>query len=262
MSEIFNIKGVQRTFNQVGLPNITSHMIERLGTHYVRSNKRLIMVISHTTTHDFLLGLLLFGQSSIPITMFTHFKSPILTKFAKSIGMVTHQDGVSSTDAILKHLANKQEFGLLIALGRTRPNERLHSGYFYLAQKLQAPIIVLGFDYFLKCGTVSANSWLPSVNETYAQFQVQREKQILNEIQGICPLKPNFQVGFDIAKYPHADLASSKITAPNTGLLYAHVFYQRCRKFSTTTLGRVLLFVILVLVLLFLLLLVVYLCQE
>ncbi len=218
-------------FKKIGFPNVTEDALILLSDHFHAANKRFVMVISHTTTHDFLLGLLLFKNSSIPITMFTNFKSPVLKLFAKSLGMLTHQKGVAHTESIIKHLQTKKEFGLLLALGRTQKDEKVHSGYFYIAQKLQVPIIVLGFDYFLKTGTVSTKSWLPSIDQTYENFQAGAEKEILQAIQGICPLKLDFQPGFSAADYPHGNLQGKKINAPNMALLYAHLAKEQCTSY-------------------------------
>jgi len=244
-----------KLFQDIGFPNVERRALETLNDHYIAANRRLVMVISHTTTHDFLLGLLLFGQSSIPITMFTNFKSPILKQFAKQLGMLTHQQGMSNTQSIIEHLQHKKQFGLLIALGRTRKNEALHSGYFYIAQKLQCPIIVLGFDYFLKCGIVSAKSWQPSLDEKYENFQNHQEKEMLQTIQSICPLKLDFQVGFSAAKYPYADLQNKEITAPSMVLLYAHLAKEQCM-----TNPKMLLWIVLIVVIIFLIL--ILLCSK
>ncbi len=242
-------------FKKVGFPNVTKKSLETLNDHFLNANKRIVMIISHTTTHDFLLGLLLFGQSSIPITMFTDFKSPILKQFATRLGMLTREKNTSNTESIIKHLEQRTEFGLLIALGKTQRNEKIHSGYFHIARALQAPIIVLGFDYFLKTGTVSNKSWLPFEGQTYEHFRAISEKQILQEIQGICPFKPDFQTGFVASLYPHADLTDVTLTAPNMASLYAHVAKQQCANYvseSTVLLwvlfGLFLVFVILAIV--------------
>ena len=210
----------------VGFKNVSQEQIGRIWDHFDASNRRFMMVMSHTTTHDFLLGLLLFGATSIPVTMFTDFKTPLLSIVGKRIGMIPRKEGCSNTDAIISHLKNKRQFGLLISLAKTELNQKVHSGYFYIAQALQLPIIVLGFDYFLKSGYVSVERWTTQPGETYASFQRRVEPAILDEIGRICPLKPQFQVGFDMDVYrsivpdcPH-DVV---LTAPHLGLLLSQV---------------------------------------
>lgn len=215
-------------FHKVGfdLPPIVLQKIDR---HYADANGRLVMVISHTCTNDFLLGLLLFGCSSIPITMYTRFRSPILKELSKRLGMIAHKEGVSNTQNIIETLRPKQTFGLLIALARTEPNARVHAGYFHIAQALQAPIIVLGFDYMRKSGYVSSRSWLPEPQVDYKTFQDDAEKQILAHIAMIYPQKPHLQVGFEDKKYPHLLFGTrgKKIFVPNSAYLYYLVTNER-----------------------------------
>jgi len=192
---------VIKTFQEVGFANLNKNAIKRLYDHFESSNRKLVMVMSHTAHQDFFLGLLLFRAMRIPITMFTSFKNPLLTMWSKYMGMVTRQKNESNTEAILNHLRDKREFALLLSLGRTEPNPTMHSGYFYIAQALQVPIIVLGFDYFLQTGYVSQQRWLPMATISYTEFQKKEEVEILHEIQNIWPVKPTFQVGFDPITY-------------------------------------------------------------
>src|SRR3989442_10135071 len=95
------IQNVLDTFNQVGFKNLKRSQLERIHNHFEKCNKRMIMVLSHTSNHDFLLGLLLFGASSIPITMFTNFRNPFLGKLARHIGMLTAVKNKSNTQCII-----------------------------------------------------------------------------------------------------------------------------------------------------------------
>lgn len=216
-----------QTFHNVGF-TLKPAVLQTLHEHFEQSQGKLIMVISHTVTHDFLLGLLLFGCSSIPITMFTHFKSRLLTHVSRKLGMITFQQGMSNTQQIIQSLQQKQKYALLIALAKTEPNARVHSGYFHIAQALQARIIVLGFDYMQRTGYVSTDSWVASSNETYEDFQASKELQILEHIQRIYPCRPEFQVGFNESRYRLS--FGTKKYIPNLGFLAYHVLCQRWKQ--------------------------------
>lgn len=216
-------------FQEVGFA-LEPRALELLNEHFVNANDRLVMVMSHTCTDDFLLGLLLFGCSSIPITMYTRFRSALLNRVSEKLGMITHQEGVSNTQRIIDHLKQKSRFGLLIGLARTEENARVHEGYFHISQALQAPIIVLGFDYLRRTGYVSSNSWLPKKGINYKVFQDEEaEAQILGNLQLIYPQKPQLQVGFDVKKYPHLFLGTKgkRVFKPNTTQLYYMVVRER-----------------------------------
>ncbi len=215
-------RAIVQTFHDIGFANFSCANLQRLSDHYQQCNKRLMMIISHSASEDFLLGLLLFHFSSIPITMFTNFKSPIYRQMAKSFGMLVHDksQSISNTKLIIEHLKQRDKFGFLISLGPTRPNEKVHSGYFHIAQTLQIPMVVIGFDYFLKFNFVSEKRWAPSVNETYGHFQQTSERDILDNIQQICPLRINLQPGFNPDHYPHGKLIGVTPQCPSLLVLF------------------------------------------
>jgi hypothetical protein len=234
---------------------IVPKVVATLNRHYEDSGHKLVLVMSHTCTHDFLLGLLVFGSGAIPITMFTHFKSPFLIGLAKKFGMITYQKGVSNTKRAIEVLKQKGRFALLIGLAKTRLNRRIHSGYFYIAQALQARIVVLGFDYYNHSGYVSESHWLPEPNQTYEEFAQIHQPGIVDEIQEIYPLYPELQVAFDPAKYRVHEHQRPflKSSAPSRAFLYALLAKDQVRRHVPTPL-LIVLFVLLLMLLLFLIL--------
>jgi len=225
MNEI-QIQNIMDTFKEVGFKHLKAEQLRKIAHHYTKASGKIMMIISHSSNHDFLLGLLLFGHTQIPTTMFTDFKNPFLTMFARNIGMITREQGVPSTSTIINELKKKKNYAFLISLARTARQQKVHSGYFYIAQALQIPMIVLGFDYFLQTGYVSEKHWAPPQKDlTYEQFQKTAEQDILHHLQQICPFKPNFQVGFDMQLYKnnHADFDVHAIRAPSLTTLYYQV---------------------------------------
>lgn len=220
------LRNILDTFENVGFDKVEEQQLRLIAHHYTKAKGKIMIVISHSTTHDFLLGLLLFGRTKMPTTMFTNFKNPFLTMFANNLGMITHQAGKSNTQAIIEKLKTKKNFAFLISLARTAPKQKIQSGYFYIAQALQVPIIVVGFDYYLKTGYVSPK-WIapPTKTMTYADFKEQFEPLIVDHLKQICPAKPHFQVAFDVNFYKHAhpEFSMEKIFIPDMKRLYAHV---------------------------------------
>jgi hypothetical protein len=218
---------IVKNLKRAGLVNVQLSAIAALNERFIESNGRLVLVMSHTCCEDFLLGLIMFHSCEVPVYMFTNFRNPVWKHFAKKMGMITHQKGTSNTESIIRHLSTRPKFGLLIGLGRTELNETVHSGYFYVARKLQARIAVVGFDYYLKTGYTSQQSWMPHMDETYENFSETTEPEILKCIQEICPRKPHLQVGFKSILYPYADVRGLgkdfPVFRPNLAALFAQL---------------------------------------
>lgn len=200
--------------------SIAPIMLERLREYY-KIHRKLVLVLSHTTTHDFLLGLLLFGCLDLPITIFTHFQDPLLRwivrQMSPTILVKSPSSSKSTTNQIIDFLKSRSEFVFLVALSPTCTDARVHSGYFYIASELEANIAVIGWDYMSRTGYVSPKDW-NTTNRSYSDFQAKEEMEILSEIQRIYPFKPHFQVGFDAEKYSTSPIKPSEVQAPH--LLY------------------------------------------
>lgn len=220
-------------FVKLGFKNIDINVIKDLMLRFFENQSKIIMVMSHTCNHDFLLGLLLFSMLSIPIKMFTNFKNPLFDQLSRKLGMIKSQKNKSNTEVIIETLKKQETYAFLISLGKTQHQEKIHSGYFYIAKKLQIPIIVVGFDYFLQAAYLSPNTWFVETQETYEHFQTTKEPEILLELNQIWPLKYYLQVGFKPELYPHYQKMKrdekSKIenfqipTPPSPTVLYFHV---------------------------------------
>jgi hypothetical protein len=246
------IEKAQRVLAANGFDNMSAQALNRLNRHFQACNKRIILVMSHTSTEDFLYGLLLFKAcSTIPIKMFTSFKDPLLKKLSAQMGMLTLKTNTSNTQAIIQHLQPLKEFALLISLAKTAANQKVHSGYFFIAQQLKVPIVVLGFDYFLKTGYVSSRKWVVSSTDTYENFQLKQEKEILFDIGNIWPLKPSFQVGFDPLKYHTQNVSETFV--PNTPLLFANVAKECFPKQTAAVIATLVVFIALIVLLVYLL---------
>jgi len=177
-----------------------------LNRHYLESEKKLIIIMSHTSYTDLLLGALLFTKTSLPVTALVgcHDRFNFLWK---RIGLLTvnRGDSGSSVTSIVSELKKRQKFALLMGLAKTEPNpSRIRSGYFYIAKETGSRIIVVGFDYWKKTSYISELYWTIPENLDYSTFQslaIRGEKSIVEELQKIYPHKPNYQIGFQESLY-------------------------------------------------------------
>ena len=159
--------------------------------------------MSHTSTEDFWIGMLMFGCGRIPITMFMNPGDPLWRWFGRKMGMIVAQKGISNTQVTIEALRKRKRFALLIGLDNTKLGpKKVHSGYFHIAKALGANIIVLGYDYMQRTGYVSPLAWTPKPDENYQDFQASgQEREIVSQLQRIYPLKPERQVEFNINTY-------------------------------------------------------------
>jgi hypothetical protein len=188
-------------------------MLRRLYCHYDESGRRLVIIMSHSSAADALLGLTQFKDIGIPLTAFVSFtNNSIINSVCDRIGLIsrnrnssdaTDDSPRSSTSKVCRKLIDMNEFGLLISLGPcTNHRNRVRSGYFFIAKETRAQIVVLGYDFYNTMrGYVSERRWSVPADADYESFRQAHEYQIVDELNRIYPMYPNAQTRFSPERY-------------------------------------------------------------
>jgi 1-acyl-sn-glycerol-3-phosphate acyltransferase len=156
---IFSFYTLYNIFSQ----NISKKMLDLLGYTYnditdlQSMPSKLIIIGSHTTVYDFVIGSLFYyailhEKYSTYILMKKQFEQmcyPFLIFFGKKFKLIkidSEKKGI--TEQICLELHNKDNFIIFIAPEGTRKlTEKLRSGYWHISKKLNIDIIYLGIDY-------------------------------------------------------------------------------------------------------------------
>lgn len=114
--------------------------------------KCVLMVLPHTSWHDFYLGILSRGVTGVEMNYIAKkelFRFPFGFYFRWMGGAPIDRTGsLNKVDAIAKIFDNYQEFRLAIAPEGTRKKvAELKSGFYYIAVKANVPIIPVAFDF-------------------------------------------------------------------------------------------------------------------
>lgn len=146
---------------------ITKILFERIlgwkisGTFDPEIKKSVVIVIPHTSWHDFYIGAFARKLISIDINYVAKqelFKPPFGWYFrwmgGEPINRVGNQNKVEAISAIFN---KKNEFRLAIAPEGTRKKvDKWRTGFYYIALKAQVPIIPVAFDYGTKTVKIGA----------------------------------------------------------------------------------------------------------
>ena len=153
----------------------------------------ILIVIPHTSNWDFPLGLLTRSALSWHINFVgkdTLFRWPFGAILRWMGGYpVDRRKSNNYVDAVAEVFRNTPDFRLSIAPEGTRGKvEKLKSGFYYIAQKAQVPIILVAFDYGKKIVRIGEPI---SPNITYDELYVLM-KQFYHGVTG-----KNKNLGFD-----------------------------------------------------------------
>ena len=121
--------------------------------------KCVLMVMPHTSWHDFYLGIFTRGITGVEMNYIAKkelFRFPFGFYFRWMGGAPIDRTGsLNKVDAIAKIFDNYDEFRLAIAPEGTRKKvNELKSGFYYIALKANVPIIPVAFDFGSKTVSV------------------------------------------------------------------------------------------------------------
>ena len=125
-------------------------------------NKFIVAVAPHTSSWDFVIGILARSVLTIQSAKFigkdSLFKPPFGWFFKLMGGYPVDRSGHHDvTDQIAQLFNQHEKFILGLAPEGTRKKvEKLRTGFYYIAKKAGVPIVPVGFDYRRKCVVVSA----------------------------------------------------------------------------------------------------------
>jgi 1-acyl-sn-glycerol-3-phosphate acyltransferase len=124
-------------------------------------NKCVVAVAPHTSSWDFVIGILARSVLNISSAKFigkdSLFKPPFGWFFRAMGGYPVDRSGHHDvTDQIAQIFDRHDKFILGLAPEGTRKKvEKLRTGFYYIAKKANVPIVPVGFDYRRKCVVVS-----------------------------------------------------------------------------------------------------------
>lgn len=122
------------------------------GTFDTNIKKCIIIVVPHTSWFDFFIGIFFRGTFPLEINFLAKqelFKFP-LGKYLKWVGgtPLNRQKTENKVESIAKIFEAKDTFRLALSPEGTRKKvSEWKSGYYYIAQKANVPIIPIAFDY-------------------------------------------------------------------------------------------------------------------
>lgn len=140
---------------------ITKFIFEKLmgwkieGSFEPSIKKAVIIVVPHTSWHDFYLGLFTRRLTKTQINYIAKkelFKWPFGWYFRWTGGeMLDRTSGQNKVEAIAEIFKNKEEFRLAMSPEGTRKKVSVwKTGYYYIAIAANVPIICVAFDYCTK----------------------------------------------------------------------------------------------------------------
>ncbi|MCH9659827.1 MAG: 1-acyl-sn-glycerol-3-phosphate acyltransferase [Bacteroidetes bacterium] len=117
--------------------------------------KSVIIVVPHTSWHDFYIGVFTRRLSKVPINWIGKrelFKGPLKWYFTWMGGApIDRTPGQNKVEAIATLFHEREEFRLTLAPEGTRKRvSEWKTGYYYIAQAANVPIIPVAFDYKTK----------------------------------------------------------------------------------------------------------------
>ena len=123
-----------------------------IGIENAQIKKCVMMVMPHTSNHDFYLGIFTRGISGLEMNWVGKkelFKFPFGYYF-RSVGgePLDRSGGLNKVDAIVSIFDKKEVFRLAVAPEGTRKEvTEIRSGFYYIALKANVPIIPVAFDW-------------------------------------------------------------------------------------------------------------------
>lgn len=161
-----------------------------------RIKKCVLMVLPHTSWHDFYLGIFTRGITGIEMNYIAKkelFRFPFGYYFRWMGGAPIDRVGsFNKVEAIAKIFENHNEFRLAISPEGTRKKiSELKSGFYYIASKANVPIIPVAFDFGKKEVFIGTPFFLTS-------NYVDDLKTLLNHFDGVVGKIP--ENGFSVSK--------------------------------------------------------------
>lgn len=187
---------------------IDNYLINKLCTF-----PRVLVVYPHTSYWDFFIlinyiGMLPKEKRGCMVTLvkpsvFKYFDK-ILRRFGCIPSSPLEMKNGGATDYIIKHLKSKGEYIFLISPKGKRHYGEWRKGYFYIAQQLHLPVIVVGVDYLshgIKYGTFNHPS--EHTLDTHEKMEIALKKDMENIIslhpeRADTYIKPHI----DVLRYP------------------------------------------------------------
>ena len=194
---LINFPMIMETIS-VNILSILGFQINTNSLRFIKENpeKSYILITSHTSIVDFLIGLLLYygyiGKNhSIFVLMkkdFTHFVSPILYFFDKRFKLVSVEKGKSGlVNDIISHVSlekgSKPFYISLTPEGTRRLTENIHKGYWILAKELNLEVVYVGIDFYDKRIFFEEPR---TVNDNWEE----EKKQFTNSVERYVPVFP------------------------------------------------------------------------
>ncbi|WP_424493534.1 1-acyl-sn-glycerol-3-phosphate acyltransferase [Salinimicrobium sp. GXAS 041] len=147
--------------------------------------KCVVIVVPHTSWHDFYMGLLVRRLMGVDIKYVAKkelFKPPFGWYFKWMGGTALDRTpGQNKVDAISKIFQSKSTFRLAIAPEGTRKKvDQWKTGFYYIAKQAHVPIIMVAFDYGKKCVKIS-EPFTPSEDR---ESDFQKIKEFYRGVEG------------------------------------------------------------------------------
>lgn len=222
---VIEATGIVDSLATLGFDHVSYDPLWRLADHYTSAKSRLLLVTAYSSLDDFYLAYLLFGQTDMPVYFVTDFANPFAKScFTGNIRVITCEQGQNNTQHIIEKFHKNQNFVLVMAISDAQ-HSSLHTGYLHIAQALQLPIVVAGFDHFQRSCVVSQKRWAPPTEEenSVAMFRMYKEQEMFDQLRLICPQATNKHSFFSINEYKNNNPGFDE-----TKLVELNSFQLRC----------------------------------
>lgn len=158
-------------------------------------NNRSVIVFSHTSYIDFyilLMYLLAYPIELVPVRMLVKpdpffYMGWILRHFGAIPATRVEDKNGGAVVRIVEELKQSPACYFLISPKGTIVKREWRSGYYHIAQLLQAPLLVAGLDYEKKCVSVSTDISYDTCEDTIESF-------LKKQLESIVPLYPEDEV--------------------------------------------------------------------
>lgn len=159
------------------------------GTIDENVKKCVLMVIPHTSWHDFYLGMFTRGITGIEMNFIGKkelFRFPFGFYFRWMGGAPIDRTGsLNKVDAIAKIFENHDEFRLAIAPEGTRKKVvELKSGFYFIALKANVPIVPVAFDFGNKIVSIGKPFYPTSNFEKDLKILLNHFKGVMGKVPG------------------------------------------------------------------------------
>lgn len=170
------------------------------GKYPIEYPKNIVAVVPHTSWVDFPLGILVRTYRKMPTRFLAKnslFRFPFGAIFKWLGGYPVDRTGSANmTEAVVKIFDRHTQFDIAIAPEGTRKRvDRLRTGFYWIAKKAGASIILTRFDYEAKCVSFSPPFFPTDDPEADLDY-------ISNYFKGTRGKVPEYSFGYDAANEP------------------------------------------------------------